>query len=437
LFACWPFVGHINPYMSVALALRARGHDVAFYASQHARPTIEAEGFPVFPFEHVDEQYVRKIVRLLETGTPVGQKSVRVALRTFQNWLVGTMPAQIADLEPIIDCWRPDVLVAETAMWGPILVLWEAIGIPVAILSTLLVCLVPGPEAPAWGLGLPPLRNLRSRLLARAADLATDLFAAPMRRRVDRIRAAHGLAPMGCSVNAFTGRLPLYLVPGLPELDYNRGDLPPSVHYVGPCVWNKPSRAAPPSWLEQIPADRPWVHVTEGTIHAQDPFVLRAAMRGLANERMEVILTTGPQRELAALNLGPMAPNIRVLEWVSHSDLLPRCSAIVTTGGAGTVITALQMGVPLVVVPTHWDKPDNARRVVEAGVGLRVAPRDCTPERLRQAVRRLLDEPDFRRNAQCLAQRLATAPGPPGAAALLEALVGTRMPSLEHATRAQ
>jgi len=203
---------------------------------------------------------------------------------------------------------------------------------------------------------------------------------------------------------------------------------------VGPCVWNRPSQDPAPTWLDELPTDRPWVHVTEGTVHSQEPFVLRAAMRGLAHEKMEVILTTGPQRDMAALRLDPAAPNISVKEWVSHSDLLPRCAAMVTTGGAGTVMTALQLGVPLVVVPTRWDKPDNAQRVVEAGAGVRLAPRDCTPERLRRAVRRVLDEPEFGANAQRLAQRLADVAGPRGAASLLEALAGTSYPVASHVT---
>jgi len=149
---------------------------------------------------------------------------------------------------------------------------------------------------------------------------------------------------------------------------------------------------------------------------------------------MEVILTTGPQRNLAALNLGPAASNVHVKEWVSHSDLLPRCAAMVTTGGAGTVMTALQLGVPLVVVPTHWDKPDNAQRVVEAGAGIRLSPRDCSPERLRRAVRRVLDEPGFTFNAKQLARRLSAAPGPAGAAALLETLAYPHSPELPGAS---
>jgi len=209
----------------------------------------------------------------------------------------------------------------------------------------------------------------------------------------------------------------------VPELDYNRHDQPPNVHYVGPCIWTRPSGAAPVDWMDSLPKDRPWVHGTEGTAQYQEPFVLRAAAQGLADQPVEVILSTGAEsRDPAALGLYPLAKNVRVERWVSHEDLLPRCAALITTGGAATVLASLKAGVPLVVVPTFWDKSDNAQRVVEAGVGLRLAPRHCTPDRLRAAVWRLLEEPHFRDNARRMAQRFAEAGGPPRAASLLEKL---------------
>jgi MGT family glycosyltransferase len=227
---------------------------------------------------------------------------------------------------------------------------------------------------------------------------------------------------MGTSVNAFMARLPLYLIPSIPALDYHRRDLPPSVHYIGPSVWSKPSAEPPPAWFDELPTDRPWVHVTEGTMHYQDPFVLRAAARGLADSPTEAIMTSGPQRDPVTLGLGALAKNVRVEQWVSHDDLLPRCAALVTTGGAGTIKAALKHGVPMVIVPTHWDKTDNARRIAEAGAGIRLAPGQCTPRRLRAAVARVLRDPSFRAQARRLAGALDAAPTPAYAAGLLEAL---------------
>lgn len=422
LFTVWPFVGHINPFVSVAREVQARGHKVAFYTSPSVRSLLEDEGFEVFAYDQLDEAKIWSHVTAAEVKASRGWHAPRLLMRAFRDWLAGTVPAQVADIRAILGAWQPDAIVTETAMWGPILVISETSRVPVAILTTLMGCLIPGPDAPPWGPGLPPPRTWRTRLLSRAITRLGDVLAVGVRGDVNRTRAGYGLPPMPSSVNAFMARMPLYLVPSIPELDYERRDLPASVHYVGPCVWNKPSGAPAPAWLDTVPTDLPWVHVTEGTAHHQGPFVLRAAVQGLADRPMRVIMTSGPQREPESLGLGALADNIRLERWVSHSDLLPRCAALVTTGGAGTVLTALQSGVPLVIVPTHWDKADNAQRIVEAGVGLRLSPKHCTPENLRDAVERVLHEPSFRENARRIAARMAAEPGPRRAAELLETL---------------
>jgi MGT family glycosyltransferase len=227
---------------------------------------------------------------------------------------------------------------------------------------------------------------------------------------------------MGRSVNAQLAQLPLYLVASVPELDYSRRDLPPGVRYVGPLQWHPPDPPGTTAWLDEIPAGRPWVHVTEGTSHYQDPFVLRSAAAGLAGGPYEAILTTGRDRDPARLGL-PAAPNVHVTTWAAHDELLPRCDVVVTTGGAGSVMACVRAGVPMVLVPTTWDKPDHARRMVDAGVAVRLSPRRCTPETLRAAVEQVLGDPRFRETARRHARLLAEAPGPAGAAALVEALV--------------
>jgi len=223
--------------------------------------------------------------------------------------------------------------------------------------------------------------------------------------------------------------MPLYLVLGTSEFDYDRKDLPPSVRYVGACLFDKPGHEKSSDWLEQVPKDQPWVHASEGTVHVLSPFVLTAAAQGLANLPMQVILTTGGNREPSELDLGPIAPNVHVVRWVSHTELLPRLAVMITTGGSATVQATLKAGVPLIIVPTEWDKPDIARRVVETGAGLRLAPEQCTPQGMRAAVEQVLGNPSFRQNAQRMAAAFARYGGPQAAASLLEDLAAGRIPA--------
>ena len=420
LITLWPFTGHLLPQLSIAHALRERGHEVAFYSGEAVRSVVEGAGFELYPFVHVDERRVFELVLGLDTGDRRTRPGRGRALGALRSWLVDTIPGQLRDLDGVLARWEPDAIATDLSMWAPIVVLWEARRIPVALSSTFMGPLIPGPDAPAFGFGLRPPRSPWGRRAAAAVTALTELAATPVRRRVDEIRAGYGLAPLTESVNRHTARLPLYVVGNVPELDYGRRDLPGSVHYVGDCIWY-PEDSGDDAWLEAIPAGRPWVHVTESTLASGEPFLLRCAIDALAGAPVELIVTTGG-RDPASLGLRSPAANVHVTRWLRHDRLLSRCSAVVTVGGKATILAAMHAGVPVVVVPTSWDKPDNARRVTEAGAGVRLPARRCTPERLRSAVRRVLYQETYRTAARGLARRLDAAPGPGRAAELLEAM---------------
>jgi UDP:flavonoid glycosyltransferase YjiC (YdhE family) len=421
----------------VAAELRRQGAAVAFFSAESARQAVESEGHELFPLRRTAGAW--KQVQERERAEGGRKPSMRLQRTAFREWLVESIPGQVADLSAARDRFRPDAIVADASMWGPALVMREAQGIPVALLSPLIYAVIPGPDIPPLGSRVGLARTRRTRARARVVSAIGALLARPGRRRIDQLRANHGLPPLEGSVNETLGGLPLYIVASIPELDLNRGDLPPGVRYVGPLLWHPPDPPGTMEWLDTLPADRRWVHVTEGTSHYQDPFVLRAAAAGLAHGPYEAILTTGRRR---AGSLSADAPNVHVRDWLAHDMLLPRCSALVTTGGAGTTMAGLRAGLPLVLVPTSWDKPDIALRMVEAGVAVRVPPRRCSPQTLRTAVDEVLGNPCYGINARRIAAKLAAAPGPAGAARHIEALVGpgrsaaTVMPALEGSLRA-
>ena len=421
LFTVWPFPGHVHPNVAIARALCKRGHEVAFYTGDAARAVLEAESLRCFPFRQVEETRVEAIVLTLD-ALSLQWWQARRCKALLRDWLLGTVEAQLEDLEAVLSVWRPEVLVCDPAMWGPLLVLQEAARIPLAIMSYVAACMLPGPDGPILGLPLPRAHGPFARLGRRVLRSVANIAAADVRRAAEALRARYGLPPIGTTVTAFAGQMPLYLVPSTPAFDRTRGDLPQSVHYVGPCQWDKPGGEPSAPWLAELPRNRPIVYVTEGTMHSKPPFLLRAAMQGLASLPVQVIATTGKHRDPTNLGLGACPPNARVEQWVPHSDLLPRADVVVTTGGTGTVLASLSAGVPLVVVPTAWDQPENAWRVAEAGAGIRLAPRHCTPEGIRMAVRRVLNDRSFRQNARRLATEFGRYAGAARAADLLEDL---------------
>lgn len=428
LFAVWPFPGHVNPTCAIADVLRRRGHDVAFYTgTTFYRPLAEA-GFTHFAIgEDESAFYNRLFARYSRTYAGNGMAQGRQLKAMFDDWIIGSVPRQVDDLNTIADQWRPDAMVCDPTMLAPYLILHETRALPVAVFSFFAGCLIPGSDAPPIGLGLPRPHRWYTRVQARVAARIVSIVTQGTRRAANETRRRYGLRPLSDSVATHSGRMPLYLVATSPEYDCDRRDLPSSVSYIGACLWDKPRDTAAPAWLDEMPGDQPVVYATEGTSHSFNATLLRAAARGLADRPMRVVLTTGGDwRDPAQLGLGKLAPNIRVERFVPHSDLFPRLNVVVTSGGSGTVQAALAAGLPLVVIPTSWDQFDNAQRVMEAGAGLRLNARRCTPERLRAAVQQILAEPSFRANARRMGLASARCGGPERAAELLEGIVPDR-----------
>jgi MGT family glycosyltransferase len=420
LFTTWPFPGHVIPHVTIAQALIGHGHECAFYTGSRAGKVLNTEGIRHFPFRRLNEDELWKLLFEEQSGF-IHWRDFSRFQGLMRSWLLETLSSQVEDLLPILEEWKPDAIVCDPTMWGPILVLHEKYRIPVAV-SCYFACKVPGPDMPPFGLGLPLPKHAWDRSLYRLIAKSVDFASRGFRQRANDIRQSFGLPPIQVPVSAFAGTMPLYMVPCSPEFDYNRRNLPKSVHYIGPLLWKarEESSAADFSILR---SDRPWIHITEGTIHVQAPLVLSAAARGLADLPMEVIMTTGGNREPSELEIGPLASNVHLYRWVSHSELLPRIAVLVTTGGAGSVLAALNAGVPMVVVPTEWDKPEVAQRVVESGAGIRLSPKKCTPANLRDAVEKILQESSFRENARRLQASFSGLGGPSQAVHLLEGLV--------------
>jgi hypothetical protein len=125
--------------------------------------------------------------------------------RLLRRWLVDSIPDQVADLGDVIDRWRPDVIICDVAMWAPIVIIAETTSAPVALSTTTMGPPCPGPEVPPPGLGLPSPNGPARRALAWTVGHLTDVVVQGQRRRLDDLRASHGLEPMHCSVNALMG----------------------------------------------------------------------------------------------------------------------------------------------------------------------------------------------------------------------------------------
>jgi UDP:flavonoid glycosyltransferase YjiC (YdhE family) len=116
-----------------------------------------------------------------------------------------------------------------------------------------------------------------------------------------------------------------------------------------------------------------------------------------------------------------LCTNVRVERFVPHGDLLGRASAVVSDGGAGTVLGAASHGLPQLVVPLFVDQWENGVAVVDAGCGIVLRPTRRAMEDLDQALQTLLAGSSHREAAI----RVAAMPTATDLAPEIEALVET------------
>ena len=365
LFAVMPGDGHLNPVLPLAHALCER-HEVVFGASRLLKPAIEAHGF-----ESVSAGR-DWLLRDLGEHFPVPRDLTGDARldAVYRHAFIGGAALELApDLLRVITERRVDLVVADAPNFAAG-VAAEAAGIPhveVAVAS------------------LSGARGWVARYLPELTVL----------------RASVGLAPDPGLEQAWRHAL----LSSVPRLFYGDADLPPTFTAVR---MDDFAEAPAPEWITELPP-RPTVYATLGTVQNWRAETFTAIIEGLGGEDLNAVLTTGGDVE--GLQLGTLAPNVRVERFVPQMSILPHCSAVVCHGGSGTVRGAAWCGLPMVLIPFSADQPTNARLLTELGAAVTVTPESADPLQIRAAVRTVLSEPSFGERARWIAQQMWQLPG--------------------------
>jgi len=148
----------------------------------------------------------------------------------------------------------------------------------------------------------------------------------------------------------------------------------------------------------------PLVYLTLGTVAGSLPEAMeiyRAAMAAVDGLPVRVLMTLGHDGDAASL--GTLPSNVHAERWVPQRDVLAQAAVVLCHGGSGMTFGALEVGVPLVVVPLFADQPANGRLVAQSGAGL-VCGRSA--DKLHEALIRVLQHGAYRRRATELGQAM-------------------------------
>jgi len=418
--------GPTNNCVGIGNVLRARGHRVVFIVEESFAGTLEARGFEeahmrLQPPPEVEEgpgQFWKDFIR---DTAPEFRKPTIEQLETFLNptWhalIDGSMYVNDR-LAEIFDEFRPDAIVEDNV------VAFAAIpssGRPWVRITSCNPLELKDP-------GLPPVFSGYPADDPRGWD--------PFWSEYDRV--------LGPQVAEFDAWLRDHDGPGLPgprdylwespylnlyvypqEADYRRTrQLPSTTHRLEASV-----RASDETYEEHERLGRRGglVYLSLGSLGSADVDLMQRLVDVLAKTAHRYIVSKGPQHELIAL-----ADNMVGAEFLPQPAILPQVDLVITHGGNNTVTECWHFGKPMIVLPLFWDQYDNAQRVDELGLGVRLPTYHFDDDELTGAIDRLLGNEWLTSELSRISARLRSNPGTVRAADLIERLARTGEPVTE------
>ncbi|MGW6714047.1 nucleotide disphospho-sugar-binding domain-containing protein [Streptomyces globisporus] len=355
----------------LATAARNAGHDVFMGAIDDMVPYIASSGLPALSLA---PSSIRRFSTMDRAGNPLRmpetpEEELDFAGRWFGRIAAGSMEA----LRNLTGAWRPDVVVGGSMSFAGALIAAE--------------------------LGVPYVRQAWDTGDAWRTDPAAG----------EELRPE--LAELGLDA--------------LPEPDLFIDICPPSL---------RPADAPEAQMMRWIPAngqrelepwmytkgDRPRVCVTSGSrlVFARKTGFLRGLVADMAALNVETVIATLDE---VADELRAELPEARV-GWVPLDVVVPTCDLVVHHAGGVTALTAMNAGVPQLIVPQGGNFVEAGQRISDFGAARTLTPEENDPQGVEKACRELLTNPSYAERARVLADEIAALPLPAQVVGVLERL---------------
>lgn len=397
--------GDVQPYIPLALALKAAGFDISLAVTSDFVSMVERYGLPTIASNLNLQNAVTDANRDSSARGWKARRQSRQARVAFFDMLL----AETLRLSEGADA----LVYAPAAVYSAPHVA-EKLGIP-AIPTALQPFLHPTGEVPAVGTPILPLKGGLGRVYNRLTYSLLDAFiglflGGPINLwRQDTL----GLPPMKI-------RSPF---------EHVRQSGVPVLYGISPSVLPKPAEWPPNArltgyWFLEARTDRqpsapladflragpPPVYIGFGSMASRDPErIARIVLDAVKQAGIRAILATG-WGGLKATDLPDN--NVLVIQDVRHSWLFPQVSAVVHHGGAGTTAAGLRAGLPSIIVPFKNDQFFWGQRVAALGVGPSPIPqKELTVERLASALQTATQDATMRQNATSLGQKIRAEDG--------------------------
>ncbi len=383
--------GNLPPVLGTAKRLQARGHAISVLTEPCLRETIMQAGYAFIPFEkhYTRNDRTEDLIRDANTNPLTNP--------FFDRVVFGPVGIQVEETLRAIEASHADILLVDCLLPGAAMAA-EVKGIPAVLLFHFPEYL-PGPNRPPGVMGLTPGVGMTGKLRDRILGSVFSMMLNKYRKPVNAVRSQYGLKPLRDIMELL--HLPQRrCIQTLRAFDFPLDPAPANVRYTGPILDD-------PDWTDtwQDPwqdDERPLVVVSLSTTFQDQSQIIRNCIDALRALPVRALVTIGPSMPMEAFT---PADNVHIVRSAPHSQVFPKASLVITHGGHGTIMRALQHGLPVLCIPMGRDQNDNAAKLVYHKLGLQLKPK-ARPDAINASVRLLLADTSFRQNAAQFASRL-------------------------------
>ena len=402
--------GPTNDCIGIGDVLRRWGHRVVFAAEASWKGRLERFGF------------TEELIDLAppSTGSAAGQDAgqfwkdfIRDTAPEFRKPTIEQLGTWIRpvweeltggarycqkQLGQIIERTQPDVIVEDNVVCFPALI---TAGVPFVRIVSCNPLEVPDPDLPPAFSGYPA----EDRVGWQAFRDEYERVHRPLWEQFNAWVTEQGAPSLPDLQFIHEGVANLYVYPEL--TDYRRSrPLGPTWHRLDSSVRETDETFILPDALAG--GRGALIYFSLGSLGSADVQLMRRVIGCLSATPHRYIVSMGPLHDEIEL-----ASNMAGAEFLPQTSVLPMCDLMITHGGNNTVTECLHFGKPMIVLPLFWDQYDNAQRLDDLGLGVRLDTYRFTDGQLLHALDRLLGDDQLR-------SRLA------GAAAVIQRRDGVR-----------
>lgn len=378
VFFCIPAKGHTNPTLGVVRELVSRGHEVWYYSYNCLREEIEAVGAVFISCDAYDME--QKLTP--EDGARIG-KDLAFSIQVLVDTTLALDTVVCRDMERL----KPDCIVADSmAVWGKAVAV--KFGIPFVSSTTTFA-----------------FNQYSSKIMKQSPkEMLSLLFSLPKINKHIRRLQNKGYPVkniLDIIQNDNDTHTVVYTSPEFQPCSHTFSD---KYVFVGPSI--RPAKSSIKKTKERL------VYLSMGTVNNNMLPLYKNCIAAFGDTGYQVILSVGNMVDTGQLQTLP--ENISVFPHVDQIAVLEQADVFISHCGMNSVSESLYFGVPLIMLPQTSEQSGVAERVFQLGAGIKLEK--VTADTLRAAADKLLNEPDYRKNAKAVSDGFRNCSGAKGAA---------------------